>query len=151
MDTWTCSLYRLTTFTSLYPFHFIVSMFSPLSFYMTSRSISFFLTQIGDLSFYCMGVCHVIPSLIPSTFIQRLLVERLMSFHWSCFIVPLSLEIYSFIVILVCLSLFHSVYAQKKKKKQKTKKNKNKNKKKDKKKNKRKKKRKKKEKRKKYI
>ena len=122
MDTLTCSLYRLTTFTSLYPFHFIVSMFSPLSFYMTSRSISFFPTQIGDLSFYCMGVCHVIPSLIPSTFIQRLLVERLMSFHWSCFIVPLCLEIYSFIVILVCLSLFHSVYAQKKKKQKKQKK-----------------------------
>ena len=47
-----------------------------------------------------------------------------MSFHWSCFIVPSCLEICSFIVILVCLSLFHSVYAQKKKKtkKQKTKK-----------------------------
>ena len=40
-----------------------------------------------------------------------------MSFHWSCFIVPSCLEICSFIVILVCLSLFHSVYAQKKKKK----------------------------------
>ena len=40
-----------------------------------------------------------------------------MSFHWSCFIVPLCLEICSFIAILVCLSLFHSVYAQKKKKK----------------------------------
>ena len=39
-----------------------------------------------------------------------------MSFHWSCFIVPSCLEICSFIVILVCLSLFHSVYAQKKKK-----------------------------------
>ena len=130
MDTLTCSLYRLTTFTSLYPFHFIVSMFSPLSFYMISRSISFFPTQIGDLSFYCMGVCHVIPSLISSTFIQRLLVERLMSFHWSCFIVPLCLEIYSFIVILVCLSLFHSVYAQKKK--QKNKKTKKQNKKKNK-------------------
>ena len=47
-----------------------------------------------------------------------------MSFHWSCFIVPSCLEICSFIVILVCLSLFHSVYAQKTKKtkKQKTKK-----------------------------
>ena len=133
MDTLTCSLYRFTTFTSLYPFHFIVSMFSPLSFYMTSRSISFFPTQIGDLSFYYMGVCHVIPSLIPSTFIQRLLVERLMSFHWSCFIVPLCLEIYSFIVILVCLSLFHLVYAQKKKKtKKKNKKTKQKQKKKQK-------------------
>ena len=43
-----------------------------------------------------------------------------MSFHWSCFIVPSCLEICSFIAILVCLSLFHSVYAQKKK----TKKNK---------------------------
>ena len=42
-----------------------------------------------------------------------------MSFHWSCFIVPSCLEICSFIVILVCPSLFHSVYAQKKKKKQK--------------------------------
>ena len=41
-----------------------------------------------------------------------------MSFHWSCFIVPSCLEICSFIVILVCLSLFHSVYAQKKKTKQ---------------------------------
>ena len=40
-----------------------------------------------------------------------------MSFHWSCFIVPSCLEICSFIVILVCLSLFHSVYAQKKNKK----------------------------------
>ena len=79
-------------------------------------------------SFYCMGVCHVIPSLIPSTFIQRLLVERLMSFHWSCFIVPPGLEICSFIAILVCLSLFNSVYAQKKKNKKtkKTKKQKNK-------------------------
>ena len=44
-----------------------------------------------------------------------------MSFHWSCFIVPSCLEICSFIVILVCLSLFHSVYAQKKKKNKKTK------------------------------
>ena len=53
-----------------------------------------------------------------------------MSFHWSCFIVPSCLEICSFIAILVCLSLFHSVYAQKTNKqtnKQKqTKKNKNK-------------------------
>ena len=40
-----------------------------------------------------------------------------MSFHWSCFIIPSRLEICSFIVILVCLSLFHSVYEQKKKKK----------------------------------
>ena len=48
-----------------------------------------------------------------------------MSFHWSCFIVPSCLEICSFIIILVCLSLFHSVYAQKKKKnKKKTKKTK---------------------------
>ena len=39
-----------------------------------------------------------------------------MSFHWSCFFVPSCLEICSFIAILVCLSLFHSVYAQKKKK-----------------------------------
>ena len=39
-----------------------------------------------------------------------------MSFHWSCFIVPSCLEICSFIAILVCLSLFHSVYAQKEKK-----------------------------------
>ena len=39
-----------------------------------------------------------------------------MSFHWSCFIVPLCLEICSFIVILVCLSLFHSVLCAKKKK-----------------------------------
>ena len=38
-----------------------------------------------------------------------------MSFHWSCFIVPSCLEICSFIDILVCLSLFHSVDAQKKK------------------------------------
>ena len=40
-----------------------------------------------------------------------------MSFHWSCFILPSCLKICSFIAILVCLSLFHSVYAQKKKKK----------------------------------
>ena len=40
-----------------------------------------------------------------------------MSFHWSCFIVPSCLEICSFIVILVCLSLFHSVFCAKKKKK----------------------------------
>ena len=44
-----------------------------------------------------------------------------MSFHWSCFIVPSYLEICSFIVILVCLSLFHSVYVQKKKQKKKQK------------------------------
>ena len=42
-----------------------------------------------------------------------------MSFHWSCFIVPSRLEICSFIAILVYLSLFYSVYAQKKKKNQK--------------------------------
>ena len=60
MDTLTCSLYRLTTFTSLYPFHFIVTMFSPLSFYLTSRSISFFPTQIGDLFILLHGglSCH---------------------------------------------------------------------------------------------
>ena len=57
-----------------------------------------------------------------------------MSFHWSCFIVPSCLEICSFIIILICLSLFHSVYAQKKKKtKKKQKKNKKKTKKKQKK------------------
>ena len=39
-----------------------------------------------------------------------------MSFHWSCFIVPSCLEICSFIIILVCLSLFHSVLCAKKKK-----------------------------------
>ena len=44
-----------------------------------------------------------------------------MSFHWSCFIVPLRLEICSFTAILVCLSLFYSVYVQKKKKKKKEK------------------------------
>ena len=44
-----------------------------------------------------------------------------MSFHWSCFIVPLCLEICSFIVILVCLSLFHSVLCTKIKTKTKTK------------------------------
>ena len=42
-----------------------------------------------------------------------------MSFHWSCFIVPSRLEICSFIAILVCLSLFYLVYAQKKKEKKK--------------------------------
>ena len=47
-----------------------------------------------------------------------------MSFHWSCFVVPSCLEICSFIVILVCLSLFHPVYAQKKKQKKQTKKQK---------------------------
>ena len=50
--------------------------------------------------------------------------EGLMSFHWSGFTVPLCLEICSFIVILVCLSLFHSVYAQKKKETKKNKKTK---------------------------
>ena len=52
-----------------------------------------------------------------------------MSFHWSCFIVPLHLEICSFITILVCFLLFDSVYAQKKgkKKEKKTKKKKEKN------------------------
>ena len=49
IDTLTYSLHRLTTFTSLYLLHFIVSMFSPLSFYLTSCSISFFPTYIGDL------------------------------------------------------------------------------------------------------
>ena len=44
-----------------------------------------------------------------------------MSFNWSCFIVPSCLEICSFIIILVCLSLFHSVYVQKKKKRKKKK------------------------------
>ena len=60
MDTLACSLYHLTTFTSLYPFHFIVSMFSPLSFYLTSRSISFFPTWIGDLFILLHGglSCH---------------------------------------------------------------------------------------------
>ena len=58
-----------------------------------------------------------------------------MSFHWSCFIVPSCLEICSFIVILVCLSLFHSVLCEKKKKKRKKKKEKKKKKKREKKKN----------------
>ena len=52
-----------------------------------------------------------------------------MSFHWSCFIVPSCLEICSFIVILVCLSLFHSVLCAKKKKGRKKKKKKRKEKK----------------------
>ena len=47
-----------------------------------------------------------------------------MSLHWSCFIVHSCLEICSFIAILVCLSLFHSVYAQKNTKTKKNKKNK---------------------------
>ena len=64
-----------------------------------------------------------------------------MSFHWSCFIVPSCLEICSFIVILVCLSLFHSVLCAKKKKKKKKKGRKKKEKKKKKKEKKRKKKR----------
>ena len=50
-----------------------------------------------------------------------------MSFHWSCFIVPSCLEICSFIVILVCLSLFHSVLCAKKKKKKKKEKKRKKN------------------------
>ena len=50
-----------------------------------------------------------------------------MSFHWSCFIVPSCFEICSFISILVCLSLFHSVYAQKKTKKKNKNKKKQKN------------------------
>ena len=53
-----------------------------------------------------------------------------MSFHWSCFIVPSCLEICSYIVILVCLSLFHSVLCAKKKKKKKEEKKKKKKKKK---------------------
>ena len=57
-----------------------------------------------------------------------------MSFHWSCFIVPSCLEICSFIVILVCLSLFHSVLCAKKNKKKEEKKKKKKRKKKKKKK-----------------
>ena len=40
-----------------------------------------------------------------------------MSFHWICFIILLCLEICSFTAILVCFSLFYSVYVQKKKKK----------------------------------
>ena len=47
-----------------------------------------------------------------------------MSFHWSYFIVPSCLEICSFIVILVCFSLFYLVYAQKKTRKKKRKKKK---------------------------
>ena len=39
-----------------------------------------------------------------------------MSFHWSCFIVHLCLEISSFIAILVCLSLFIQSMRKKKKK-----------------------------------
>ena len=50
-----------------------------------------------------------------------------MLFHWICFIVPSHLEICSFIVILVCFSLFYSVYAKKRKKKGKKKKRKEKN------------------------
>ena len=45
-----------------------------------------------------------------------------MSFHWICFIILLCLEICSFTAILVCFSLFYSVYVQKKKNKKKTKK-----------------------------
>ena len=45
-----------------------------------------------------------------------------MSFHWSCFILPLCLEICSFTAILVCFSLFYSVYARKKKEEKKKKK-----------------------------
>ena len=44
-----------------------------------------------------------------------------MSFHCSCFIIPSCLDICSFIDILVCLSLVHSVYEQKKQKKTKKK------------------------------
>ena len=62
-----------------------------------------------------------------------------MSFHWSCFIVPSCLEICSFIVILVCLSLFHSVLCAKKKKKKRGRKKKEKKREKKKKKEKRKK------------
>ena len=58
-----------------------------------------------------------------------------MSFHWSCFIVPSCLEICSFIVILVCLSLFHSVLCAKKKKRKKKKEKKKKKKKRKEKKN----------------
>ena len=42
-----------------------------------------------------------------------------MSFHWSCFIVHLCLEISSFIAILVCLSLFIQSMRKKKKKEKK--------------------------------
>ena len=47
-----------------------------------------------------------------------------MSFHWICFIILLCLEICSFTAILVCFSLFYSVYVQKKKTKKKQKKGK---------------------------
>ena len=45
-----------------------------------------------------------------------------MSFHWSCFIVPLCLDICLFTAILVCFLLFYSIYVQKKEKKKKKKK-----------------------------
>ena len=116
MDTLTCSLYRITTFTPLYLFHFIVSMFSPLSFYLTSRSISFFPTSIGDLLILLHGdlSCHPFTHSI-NIYSETFSLRGLCHFIGVVFIVPSSLEICSFIVILVCLSLFHSVYAQKKK------------------------------------
>ena len=49
MDTLIHSLHHHTTFTSLFLLYFVVSMFSPLSFYLTSCSISFFPIYIGDL------------------------------------------------------------------------------------------------------
>ena len=140
MDTLTCSLYHLITFTSLYPFHFIVSMFSPLSFYLTSRSISLFPTWIGDLFILLHGglSCHPFTHSI-DIYSETFSWRGLCHFIRVVFIVPSCLEIRSFIAISVCLSLFHSVYAQKKKKtnkKQKKTKNKKKQKTKKKKKNK---------------
>ena len=46
-----------------------------------------------------------------------------MSLHWNCFIVPLRFEICSFIAILICVTLFYSVYMQTKKKQKKKEKN----------------------------
>ena len=49
MDTLTYSLHHPTTFTSLFLLHFVLSLFSQLSFYLTSCYVPSFLTQIGDL------------------------------------------------------------------------------------------------------
>ena len=117
MDTLTCSLYRLTTFTSLYPFHFIVSMLSPLSFYLTSRSISFFPTQIDDLFILLHGglSCHLFTHSIDiysETFSREAFVISLELFY--CTFVLGDMFIYCHIGLSLIVSF--SLCAKKKKK-----------------------------------
>ena len=128
MDTLTCSLYHLTTFTSLYPFHFIVSMFSPLSFYLTSRSISLFPTWIGDLFILLHGglSCHPFTHSIDiysETFSLRGLCHFIRVFL-------LYLRAWRYVQLLPYWFVSHCfIQSMRKKKKKKTKKNKKKTKK----------------------